>query len=306
MVRQRGNTDFWARLRSHLKEILATLREANVPGLAAQVAYSLIFALPALLLLLTLVVLNIDQRTHFTITATMRRAILLTLPSEVQQVVTGLLDDALIRASVAPTTFSAIVSIIVALLLAGNGLGALSMACCTVAGIEDTRSGWVRRVLFTGSALLLSGMLIGAFALLTWGADLARSLGMPISVPAVLSGAWDWLQVPVLLLLIFAGITLLFMTGTGRYDIRPVAPGAAVATLLWVLVGKGFQLYLTIAQPGTAYGAASSALVLLVFLYLSAIVLIVGGLIAAVMSRNGPDQPSRRSRDVPHEGSRSR
>jgi uncharacterized BrkB/YihY/UPF0761 family membrane protein len=54
-------------------------------------------------------------------------------------------------------------------------------------------------------------------------------------------------------------------------------------------VGKGFQLYLTIAQPGTAYGAASSALVLLVFLYLSAIVLIVGGLIAAVMSRNGPD-----------------
>jgi uncharacterized BrkB/YihY/UPF0761 family membrane protein len=40
-----------------------------------------------------------------------------------------------------------------------------------------------------------------------------------------------------------------------------------------------------IANPGTAYGAASSVLVFLVFLYLSSLALIVGAMSAAVIVR---------------------
>ena len=96
---------------------------------------------------------------------------------------------------------------------------------------------------------------------------------------------WHRLQLPVLVLIVFFGLSLLFMTGTGHYVLWHVAPGALIATLLWFLEVRGFQVYLQFANPGTAYGAASSVLVFLVFLYVSAIVLILGGMIAAVIGR---------------------
>ena len=58
-----------------------------------------------------------------------------------------------------------------------------------------------------------------------------------------------------------------------------------MATGLWLLIVKGFQFYLQVANPGTAYGAASSVLVFLVFLYLTSMGLIVGAMVAAVTVR---------------------
>ena len=75
------------------------------------------------------------------------------------------------------------------------------------------------------------------------------------------------------------------MTGSGHYSFRETAPGGAVATLLWLLIVQGFQFYLSIANPGTAYGAASSVLVFLVFLYLTSMGLILGAMVAAVIVR---------------------
>jgi uncharacterized BrkB/YihY/UPF0761 family membrane protein len=56
------------------------------------------------------------------------------------------------------------------------------------------------------------------------------------------------------------------------------------------MVVKGFQVYLQVANPGTAYGAASSVLVFLVFLYVSSMGLIVGAMCAAVIVRQSREQ----------------
>ena len=281
----RAGDGFLGQARALLRDVVKTLREARVPSLAAQVAYSLIFAMPSILLMTMVVAAQIDQRTGFAITREVRRAIVRTLPADVEQVMTGLLDDATARASAGPTTVSAILSILIALLLAGNGLGELSAACCTASGIEDTRSPWLRRVIFTVSSLAIAITLIGTFALYVWGGSLVAAAGGRFGVAQRWVAAWDWLQLPALLIIVFFGITLLYMTGTGHYVFWHVAPGALVATLLWLLAVKGFQVYLDLANPGTAYGAASGLLVFLVYLYVNAIVIIVGGMIAAVIAR---------------------
>lgn len=290
-LRVRGG--LWTRLRAFLGDLLRTLREAKVPALASQVAYSLIFAMPSILLIVAVVVYQIDLHSRFAIRDEVRRAIMATLPPDVQQVVGGLLDDAMTRASVGPTTISAIISILVALIMAGNGFGELSAACCTVRGVEDTRPMWLRRALFTAAAVLIAMILIGAFTLFIWGGDLVRAIGGRFGATETWAAAWDRLQLPALLLFVFLGILLLYMTGTGHYVFWQVAPGALVATALWLLAGKAFQLYLQFTNPGTAYGAASSALVFLVFLYVSAIVLIIGGMIAAVIARGAGQAPPR-------------
>ena len=89
----------------------------------------------------------------------------------------------------------------------------------------------------------------------------------------------------VIVLLVFLGATLLYMTDSGHYSFRETAPGGAVATLLWLLIVQGFQFYLGVANPGTAYGAASSVLVFLIFLYLTSMGLILGAMVAAVIVR---------------------
>lgn len=275
----------WERVSPFLRDVVETVREANVPSLASQVAYSLIFAMPSILLIVALIAGQVDRYTGFAITEEVRHAIMTTLPPDVQQVMIGLLDDAMLRARAGPTTVSAIVSIVVALVMAGNGLAELSVACCTAAGIVDKRAEWLKRVIFTGTSVLIAIVLIGAFALFFWGGDLVLGIGGYFGAGHAWADVWHRLQLPVLVLIVFLGVTLLFMTGTGHYVFWHVAPGALLATLLWFLEVRGFQIYLQFANPGTAYGAASSVLVFLVFLYVSAVVLILGGMIAAVIAR---------------------
>ncbi len=272
-------------LRGFLRDLMSALLDINLTGLAAQVAYSLIFSMPSILLVIALVAHDIDQRTGFALTDEVQALIVGALPPSVQPVVSTLIDDALTRAREGPSTLSAVVAILVALLAAGNGLGELATAFDRAAMIEDVRSVWRRRFIFTAEAVMIAMTLVVAFTLYVWGGDLIALLSSRTGLGAVWESSWMQLQGPVIMLLVFLGATLLYMTGSGHYAVKEVAPGAAVATLLWLLVVQGFQIYLQLANPGTAYGAASSLLVFLVFLYLTSMGLIIGAMVAAVTVR---------------------
>ena len=285
----------WGGLRAFSSRLLGALREVNLSGLAAQVSYSLIFSMPSILLIFALVVNGIDARTGFALSDEVRAFILDALPAGVRPVVNGLVDDALARAREGPSTLSAIIAILVALFAAGNGLGELATAFDRAANIDDDRPAWVKRFIFTASAVLIAMTLVLTFGIYVWGGDLIDLLSARFGQQGTWPGVWNALQGPVILLLVFLGATLLYMTSSGCYCVRETAPGAMVATLLWLVVVKGFQFYLQVANPGTAYGAASSVLVFLVFLYLSSMSLIIGAMSAAVIVRRsrestpGPD-----------------
>jgi membrane protein len=64
-----------------------------------------------------------------------------------------------------------------------------------------------------------------------------------------------------------------------------ISPGSIIATLLWIAVVFGFQIYLTFSDPGSAYGTFGGIIVLLFFLYVTAIVFLLGAEINAVVGR---------------------
>ena len=272
-------------LKGFFRDLLAALRVANLTALASQVAYSLIFAMPSILLVIALVAVEADRRTGFAISEEVRALIIAALPSQVEGTVNGLVTDAMMRARQGPTTISAVVSIAVALFAAGNGLGELATAFDRAAGIEDHRPAWQKRLIFAASAILVALMLLVAFTLYVFGGDLVTWLMPRLGLDGDWRSAWMQLQAPVIVLLVLVGTTLLYMASCGCYSLRLTLPGALAATLLWLLVIKGFAFYLRIAPPSTAYGAASSVLVFLVFLYLSSAALIVGSMTSAVIVR---------------------
>ena len=273
------------RFTGFLRDLTRALRTINLTGLAAQVAYSLIFSMPSILLIVALVAHNVDQRTGFALSAEVQVFIVAALPPGVQPVVSTLIDDAMIRAREGPSALSAVVAILVALFAAGGGLGELANAFDRTAVIDDRRSPWRKRLIFTAESVLIATTLLVTFTLYVWGGDLVAWVSRRFRLGEAWESGWLQMQGLVIVLLIFLGATLLYMTGSGHYSVRETAPGGAVATLLWLLIVQGFQFYLSVANPGTAYGAASSVLVFLVFLYLTSMGLILGAMVAAVVVR---------------------
>ena len=63
-----------------------------------------------------------------------------------------------------------------------------------------------------------------------------------------------------------------------------VTPGSIVAIVLWLLLTRGFRLYLEYFNSyNKAYGSLGAVIILMLWLYLTAIVIMIGGLINAVL-----------------------
>src|SRR5918997_4828830 len=96
-------TTIGERFTGFLRDLVRALRQINLTGLAAQVAYSLIFSMPSILLVFALVAHDIDQRTGFALTDEVQLLIVGALPPSVQPVVSTLIADAVTRAREGPS-----------------------------------------------------------------------------------------------------------------------------------------------------------------------------------------------------------
>jgi membrane protein len=67
---------------------------------------------------------------------------------------------------------------------------------------------------------------------------------------------------------------------------RFITPGSTVAVLAWILASLGFRLYVShFASYAKTYGALGTVVILLVWLYLSGLMIILGGEINAILDR---------------------
>jgi membrane protein len=143
----------------------------------------------------------------------------------------------------------------------------------------------VKRVLsfamVVGIALLLLVFIVVSSLLTRAGNEIATLL------PGVLTGG--------MLLAVDLGVSLAMSTvlfaaifkvlPDARITWRDVGIGAFVTAVLFVLLKYLFGLFLSMADPGSAYGAAGSLAVILVWIYFSAMVLFLGAEFTQVWAR---------------------
>lgn len=180
------------------------------------------------------------------------------------------------------------VSAIFAVYFASNGIESLRIGLNRAYDVMETRSWWLLRlesifyVLVSAIALLVVAVLVVLAPLLVdtavryahWLAPLDR-LGT-VARLAVASGV-----------LVVALVLLHLYLPAGRRRIRQILPGVVVTIGLWLAGGAAFGLYL--AQYAnryvTTYAGLASAMIALVFLYLSAAIFIYGGELNAAILR---------------------
>lgn len=183
--------------------------------------------------------------------------------------------------------------IVLSLWSAAYGTNALMVGLNVAYATPETRHVVFRYVV--SFALLAAGMipaLIGITALAVLPVALS-SYGLQGFDPVV-----DFIRWPLLALGFMAYIALLYRWGPARPRQRTawVTPGAVVATALWVAVSLGFSNYVSTFDAYTeTYGSLAGVIVLLMWLWLTALVILVGAEVNAEIEHQtnepGPSDP---------------
>jgi membrane protein len=146
----------------------------------------------------------------------------------------------------------------------------------------------------------LSMLLAMGFALTIAIASGLMLVGKPTISPLLarlgfsegLASVWDWLRWPaaVLLLMVAAALTY-HVLPNDEEPFRFLTPGAVLAVIVWVVASAGLHYYvLNFANYSVMYGALGAVLMLLLYFYVSAAVLLLGAEVNAVIrdaSRRG-------------------
>lgn len=165
---------------------------------------------------------------------------------------------------------------------AGSSIfAALADGLNTMYDIPEGRSWWKRRLLALALLVVASMLLTGGAAAILAGRTIVREFG--------LAGPFNALRWPAAFVMLTALLWLVYYWLPDRDQAiarRWVAIGAVVGAGLWVLVTSLFRLYLAnFGSYEETYGFVGSILVLLIWLYLSALAILFGGEVAVSLEQ---------------------
>jgi len=282
----KGWKDVFARVRKESKDDGVSLLSAGVaffallalvPGLVALVSLYGLIAKPS----------DVERQVTSSLSAA---------PVEVRNLVTSQLET-IVNSAGRGAVLGIIFGTLIALWSASSGVGHLVDAI-TLAYDEVDSRGFVRRkaisLAFTIGAILF---VVVAFALIALLPPLLAksSLG---TAGRILLGVLRWI---VLLGGMTVGLGVLYRFGPDRDDPRWrwATPGAIFAAAAWIIGSLLFSLYTAnFASYNKTYGSLGAVVIMLLWLYLTALVVIVGAEINCELERQterdttvGPDRP---------------
>jgi membrane protein len=181
-----------------------------------------------------------------------------------------------------------VLSIALALNGASGAFGAAGRALNVVYEVDEDR-GLVRRKLTDLSAALVVIVLFAVVIVAIFlGGQVAHDLFGKIGLGDTAATIWSYARWPVALVSALLAYGVVYRTAP---DIRPpparwITVGAAAGVVLWLVLSAAFAIYIrNFSTYGAAYGAFGAAIVLLLWLYLSANAFLFGAQINAELKR---------------------
>lgn len=264
-------------MRGFLRGTWAIVQEAradNLTGEAAKAAYYFFLSLwPLLLGLFAFTGIFGGEPAFQWIMAQVTSA----LPSEPTRFLEGFVRE--ITAEERPDVLS--LGVILTLWSGSSIFVSLAEGLNRIYDIEEGRTWWKRRLIAIGMLLVAAVLLsVGATGILA-GEQVLRRLG--------LGGAWNVARWPLAYLAIAALAWLIYYylpNREQRMSIRYVTIGALVGTGLWLVVTTAFRLYVgSWGDYGRTYGLVGGIIVLLIWLYLTALAILFGGEVAVSLEQ---------------------
>lgn len=274
-------------LAAFLQQLYCRFQDDEVPALGAQLTYYLILAFfPFLIFVISL--LSFTDISASEVIDSMARM----MPDLSSRAVADAFGE--IQRSRSGSVLS--IGLLAALWSASNGISAVMKALNKAYDVEESRPLWKAKgisVLFT---LVLAIVVLFTFVLLIFGKIVGASVYKFVHFPGNFDLLWGLIQYAIPLVTIAVVFVLLYRyTPNLRLTFSEVLPGGLFATAVWVAASLLFSYYVNHFGSYTkTYGSIGGIIVLLTWLYLSSIVMILGGEINATLhfNRHGKRKPS--------------
>ena len=265
--------------------IKCAVKEFNadeMPTYAAALAFQALFSLFPFLLFLMALISFFDLQPFFD---WLRDQAALLLPAQAMEQV----DKVIVQFQTQKAGLFSF-AILVALWTASAGVRSMMVAMNRAYDVPEGRPLWKLYPLSTLYTLGIAAMLLSASALMVVGPSLMGRLAGLIGFEAYLVVLWTWLRWPVaILLLVVAVAVIYYVTPDVQQEFRFITPGSLLAVLVWIAASLGFGMYVqNFADYNATYGSVGAIIVMLLYFYLSAAVLLFGAELNAIIEHHDP------------------
>ena len=269
-----------------------TLRSAGrhrLIGVSAEFAFFLLLSIPPAILIFAGLAGYIGDLFGTGAQASMRRSIVNGLgtflaPDTMRDFVRPAVNDLFARGRADILSVGALL----ALWSASRATNVFMYAMDLTYGSPDERIGWRRRVAALGVTLVGLAILAVVLPFILAGPRLGHAIADNTALPEGFATAWQILYWPVAGL---AGVAMLAsvyrFAVTSRTPWREHLPGAILAAGLWIAAAFGLRVYAGGAfGKGSAFGPLGAPIILLLWLYVSALAVLIGAELNAESARS--------------------
>jgi membrane protein len=261
------------------------IQDDEVLGRGAQLAYYFLLALFPMLLFLTALLGLFPINTSTSALLQYAEEI---LPADAIGIIQRYLDN------VVQGSGKDILSlgILGALWVSSSGVTAIIDALNVAYDATETRPFWKVRVTGIVLTIGLAGLVILSAVLVLFGGHLAEWASDFLGFGLFFELTWKVLQWPLAFMLMVLAIGIIYYVCPNvEQEWRWVTPGAVVAVLLWLCVSLAFKVYVAnFGNYNAAYGSIGGVIVLMLWLYLSGTVILLGGEINAEIEAAARDE----------------
>lgn len=263
-----------------INQFIFRMKDDNVTAIGAQLSYYLVLSVFPFLIFF----LNILSFTPL-VREDVLQSIIIVLPLETQKIITSLVMETVQTSSETLLSLSAITGI----WAASKGIMALIRAINKAYDVEETRSYIELRLLavfFTLALLILLTIVLLTIVFSEFlGNQLFNFLGLTLNFIFF----WEYFRILISvgsMILIFA---LFFRFSPSirngkQISFRKSLPGAVFSSVGWIITSTLFSYYVNnFANYAKTYGSLGGIIVLLIWLYMSSIIIVMGGQINATL-----------------------
>jgi membrane protein len=191
--------------------------------------------------------------------------------------------------------------VVVALWAGSNGMASVISTLNVAYDVKESRPWWKRRLLAIVLTVAFSLFIVATLVLLVFGPRLGAVLAGWFGLGRPFAIAWSAISVPIVMLCGLSGVGLVYhLAPNTRERWRWITPGAVLALVLWLGTSFGLRLYVQyFGNYNATYGSIGGVILLMLWLYLTSIVLLLGAEVDAEIEKAAREHGATTAADTP-------
>jgi membrane protein len=191
----------------------------------------------------------------------------------------SLIEKTLREISTSSSGLKLIFGLVLSLWSGAGGMSSLIDALNRCYHVTESRPYWKRMLVALSLTVAIAALTICALVMILYGGDIAQFVGRHLGLNTVTVLAWQILQWPLALFFVVWAFALIYFWGPdAKQDWQWITPGSLVGVLTWAGASVLFRVYLRFFNSySKSYGSLGAVIVLLLWLYITALAILVGG-----------------------------